>query len=108
MSPSWDAAMLAALVLLAELPSQRDVPYVVFPVLIWAALRFGQRGATLAVAVTAVVTVWNVTHYAGPFHFNSITRSVLSTQLFIAVAVLLAGPLPASRSYRSGTATPRP
>jgi len=57
-------------------------------VLIWAALRFGQRGATLAVAVTAVVTVWNVTHYAGPFHFNSITRSVLSTQLFIAVAVL--------------------
>ncbi len=41
----WDlvegAVLITALVLLAELPSQRDVPYVVFPVLIWAALRFG-------------------------------------------------------------------
>ena len=43
------AALLTALVLLAELPSQRDVPYVVFPVLIWAALRFGPRGASTAI-----------------------------------------------------------
>jgi signal transduction histidine kinase len=40
------------------------------------------------VAITAVFTVWNVTHYVGPFHVNSITRSVLTTQLFIAVATL--------------------
>ena len=39
-------------------------------------------------ALTAIFTVWNTTHYAGPFHFESITRSVLSTQLFIAVAAL--------------------
>ncbi|HSS80535.1 MAG TPA: MASE1 domain-containing protein [Gaiellaceae bacterium] len=83
-------SLLLAVVALAEVATRSTTPiaYLVFPVLIWAALRFGQRGATLAVAVTAVVTVWNVTHYAGPFHFTSITRSVLSTQLFIAVAVL--------------------
>jgi signal transduction histidine kinase len=40
------------------------------------------------VAITAFITVWNTTHYAGPFHFESVTRSVLSTQLFIAVAAL--------------------
>jgi signal transduction histidine kinase len=62
--------------------------YLVFPVLIWAALRFGQRGATLAVALTAFFTVWNTIHYVGAFHFESVTRSVLSTQLFIAVAAL--------------------
>ena len=62
--------------------------YLVFPLLIWAALRFGQRGATLAVAITALLTVWNTTHHSGPFHFESITRSVLSAQLFIAVTAL--------------------
>jgi len=56
--------------------------------LIWAALRFGQRGATLAVAVTALFAVWNTIHYLGPFHFDSVTRSVLSAQLFIAVSAL--------------------
>ena len=83
-------ALLLGVVALAEFATRSSTPiaYLVFPVLIWAALRFGQRGATLAVAVTAVFTVWNVTHYVGPFHFNSITRSVLTTQLFIAVAAL--------------------
>jgi signal transduction histidine kinase len=32
--------------------------------------------------------MWNTTHYEGPFVFHSITRSVLSTQLYIAVAAL--------------------
>jgi signal transduction histidine kinase len=84
------AAVVLTCVALAEFASRSSSPltYLVFPALIWAALRFGQRGATLAVAVTAVFVVWNTTHYAGPFHFTSITRSVLSTQLFIAVAVL--------------------
>ncbi len=83
-------ALLLGVVALAEVATRSTTPiaYLVFPMLIWAALRFGQRGATLAVALTAVFTVWNVTHYGGPFHFNSISRSVLTTQLFIAVAVL--------------------
>jgi signal transduction histidine kinase len=82
--------LLLGIVTLAAFATRSATPiaYLVFPVLIWAALRFGQRGATLAVAVTAVFTVWNVTHYVGPFHVNSITRSVLTTQLFIAVATL--------------------
>jgi signal transduction histidine kinase len=84
------AALVAASVALAELASRSSSPltYLVFPALIWAALRFGQRGATLAVALTAVFVVWNTTHYSGPFHFMSITRSVLNTQLFIVVAAL--------------------
>jgi signal transduction histidine kinase len=80
--------LLAVTVGLCELVLQsgRPLTYLVFPVLVWAALRFGQRGATLAVTVTAALTVWNTTHYVGPFVFHSITRSVLSTQLFLAVA----------------------
>jgi PAS domain S-box-containing protein len=81
-------ALLAALVLLAELPSQRDVPYVVFPALLWSALRFGPRGAATALVVVSGLTVWNTAHNAGPFVRQSITDSLLSSQLFLAAAAL--------------------
>jgi signal transduction histidine kinase len=82
------AALLALLVVLAEVPSQRDVPYVVFPVLIWTALRFGPRGAATAIAAVTAVTVWNTAQDAGPFVRDSITDSLLATQFFIALAAL--------------------
>jgi PAS domain S-box-containing protein len=82
------AVLLVTLVLLVEVPNQRDVPYVVFPVLIWAALRFGPVGASTALLITASLTVWNTAHNAGPFVRESVTDSLLSTQLFLATAAL--------------------
>ncbi len=87
-----EAVLLLVVVVigLGELALRSNSPltYLAFPGLAWAALRFGQRGATLAIATTAGLTVWNTIHYVGPFAFESITRSVLSTQLFITVASL--------------------
>lgn len=82
--------LFAALVALSELAfhTTRPLAYLVFPALIWAALRFGQRGATLAVVIVAGFTMWATTHYLGPFAFHSTTRSILSTQLFLASAAL--------------------
>jgi len=80
--------VLAILVALAELSPQRDVPYVVFPVLLWAAVRFGPRGAATAVLVVCSITVWNTAQNNGPFVRDSITDSLLATQLFIAVTAL--------------------
>jgi signal transduction histidine kinase len=68
--------------------SHEPVAYLVFPALIWAALRFGARGATLAITIAVVFAVWNTTHNEGPFAFQSITHSVLATQLYVAVAAL--------------------
>jgi PAS domain S-box-containing protein len=95
------AALLTTLVLLAEVPSQRDVPYVVFPVLIWAALRFGPRGAAAALVVVSSLTVWNTAHNAGPFVRESITDSLLSSQLFLATAALTALVLAAVTAERT-------
>ena len=80
--------VIVALVVLAELPSQRDVPYIVFPVLLWAALRFGPRGAATAILVVCSIAVWNTAQNDGPFVRESLTDSLLSTQLFIATAAL--------------------
>jgi signal transduction histidine kinase len=80
--------LLAVLIVLIEVPSQRDVPYIVFTVLIWAALRFGPFGAATALAITSSLTVWNTAHGSGPFVRASITHSVLASQLFVTVAAL--------------------
>jgi signal transduction histidine kinase len=75
---------------LSDLAFRTDQPlaYVVFPALIWAALRTGPRGATLAIAVAVGFTAWNTNHYLGPFVFDSVTRSTLNTQFYVAVAAL--------------------
>src|SRR5690349_12949109 len=82
------AVVLAALVVLSELPPQRDVPFIVFPVLLWAALRFGPRGAATAILVVCSITVWNTAQSEGPFVRESLTDSLLATQLFIATAAI--------------------
>jgi signal transduction histidine kinase/integral membrane sensor domain MASE1 len=82
------AVGLALLAVLAELAPQRDVPYVVFPVLLWVALRLGPRGAATAIVVVCSITVWNTAQEEGPFVRDSITDSLLATQFFIATAAL--------------------
>jgi integral membrane sensor domain MASE1 len=86
-----EAALLVATTVAAcelALRSQEPLAYLVFPPLIWAALRFGERGATLTLAIGLGLTVWNSIHYSGPFRVDSISHSVLSAQLFIAASAL--------------------
>ena len=82
--------MVAAVAGLSELALHGDAPttYIVFPALIWGALRFGPRGGTVAVAVAAGFTAWSTSHLLGPFIFDSFTRSVLNTQLYISVSAV--------------------
>jgi signal transduction histidine kinase len=95
------AVVLVLLVALAELPPQRDVPYIVFPVLLWAALRFGPHGAAAAILVVCSITVWNTAENDGPFVRDSITDSLLATQLFIGIAALTSLLLAALTAERS-------
>jgi signal transduction histidine kinase len=84
------ALMLVALVALCSLALRSDDPlaYLVFPPLSWAALRLGRHGATLAIAIAAGYAIWETTRRDGPFAYESVADSVLSTQLFIAVAAV--------------------
>ena len=80
--------LLLVLLVLAELPAERDVPYVVFPALLWAALRLGPRGASTAVLIVCSITVWKTAQNDGPFVRESLTDSLLATQLFIAISTV--------------------
>ena len=86
------AALLVVLVVLSALAASTHDPltYIVFPALIWAALRFGTHGATLAVAVVAGFTVYTTSNNAGPFVFLDVGADVVGTQLFIAVSAATA------------------
>lgn len=87
----WEGvSMIAAVVALTAIALSADQPltYIVFPALIWAALRFGPQGATLAIAIAVVIAVWATSHELGPFVEHLPTDSALNLQLYITFAAL--------------------
>ena len=82
------ALVLATVAGASALAWQQAVPlsYLVFPPLIWSALRLGLAGASVAAAIASAFAVWGVVHNLGPFETHSLADGVLHTQLFIAVA----------------------
>jgi signal transduction histidine kinase len=60
--------------------------YLVFPALIFAALRFGQRGAVTAAFVTMAIAVWGTASGHGPFARPVLSEGLFALQTFMAVA----------------------
>jgi signal transduction histidine kinase len=88
---TWEGVVvIAAVGALGVLALSTDEPvtYMVFPALIWAALRFGPQGATLAIAIAAGVAIGVTANDLGPFFKQPINHRTLSTQAYIAVAAL--------------------
>jgi signal transduction histidine kinase len=88
---TWEGGLvIASVAVLAVVAVTIDesVTYVAFPALIWAAFRFGLRGATLATAILAGVAIGITAHEVGPFFKQPIDDRTLSTQVYIVVAAL--------------------
>ncbi|MCX6035781.1 MAG: MASE1 domain-containing protein [Chloroflexi bacterium] len=64
--------------------------YVIFPFVIWAALRFGQRGATIAIFLVSGIAIWGTSQGMGPFSLDSKNDSLVLLQTFMAVVSLTA------------------
>jgi len=103
------AALLAGLILLCALvfggsaninaPYYAE-PYLVFPCLIWAALRFDQPGVVIASVVTSGLALWGTAHGFGPFAKETLQGSLLSVQTFMGVVTITALVLGAAISER--------
>lgn len=74
--------------------------YPIFPVVIWAALRFRQRETATAVLIASAIAIWPTAHERGPFVSGSLDRRLVLLVTFMAVlsmATLLLGALVAAR-----------
>jgi len=98
--------VLAAVAVLSfiALHGGHHLSYLAFPALVWAAVRLGPRGATLAVTVSAGMMIWGTTHYFGPFAVHSINSSLLEVQLYLAVTAMSALALAALAAERGALA----
>jgi signal transduction histidine kinase len=70
-----------------------DFPFVTFPLLIWATLRFDTRIVAMASMLVAFFTVWNAALGRGPFMMiiaETVQANILAVESFIATAVLSA------------------
>jgi signal transduction histidine kinase len=59
--------------------------YLFFPPLVWVALRFDQRGVSLATLVVAAIAVAGTVLGRGPFIRASLSQSLFAAQVFLAV-----------------------
>lgn len=67
---------------------ETNLAYLTFPLLVWAALRFWQPGATAAVLVVTGIAVYYTAHGEGPFVRSNPDDSLLLAQTFFVVAGL--------------------
>src|SRR5256714_11607214 len=76
------SGVLAALLLLTALLFRNPFAYVyaVFPVIVWAALRFGSGGTAAAAAVVAALTIWYPLRRLGPFVASPSTANLALLQ----------------------------
>ena len=70
--------------------SRYPLAYIFFPILAWAAFRFGQRVATAATIIIASFALWSLAKHLGPFWRDSIYESHFLTWLCINIASILA------------------
>jgi signal transduction histidine kinase len=59
--------------------------YIFFPLLIWAAIRFDQRGAVSMTLIVSMIAVWGTALGNGPFADSSLHGRLFSLQTFMGV-----------------------
>jgi PAS domain S-box-containing protein len=92
------AALVVALILVSELTFGRRgdsgaleplYALIPFPLLIWSAIRFGQRGAASATFLTVAIAVAATLQGFGPFHLGTNEERLTSLHAFVAMAAVL-------------------
>ena len=81
-------------------PRNYPLEYLCVPFLIWAALRFGRREASLAIVLLSSIAVWGTLHGAGPFATGTKNESLLLLQSFMGIVAVMTLALAAQAAER--------
>jgi signal transduction histidine kinase/integral membrane sensor domain MASE1 len=68
--------------------SPRTLLAFLLPFLLWATVRFGPGGASLALLATALLAIWAASHGRGPFAGLPPAESVFTLQIFLTVVAI--------------------
>jgi integral membrane sensor domain MASE1 len=60
-------------------------PYMMFPLVMWAAVRFTQLGAVSSTLLIAVTSIWATTGGVGPFGRGEVEAALVELQIYLAV-----------------------
>jgi PAS domain S-box-containing protein len=63
--------------------------HLIVPFLLWAAFRFGPRGAATILAVLSLIAVWGTRQGSGPFAEPAPNESLLLLQVFVAAVAIM-------------------
>jgi signal transduction histidine kinase len=74
--------------------------YLIFPFVIWTAIRFGQQGGTTAVIMVSGIAIWATVADLGPFSLHSKNDNLILLQTFLGVVSLTSLILAAATTER--------
>ena len=93
----WEAVAALTVLLVAGAgvfgglcPGQSLWPYVLFPILLWVAMRLGRHGTTAGLVITTGMALWGTMQGHGPFAQNAVPLPVMLVPLqgFIGVTAV--------------------
>jgi PAS domain S-box-containing protein len=64
--------------------SRYPLGHLIIPTMIWAAFRFGPRGAATGISVLSAIAVWGTAHGIGPFAETNPNQALLLLQAYVA------------------------
>jgi integral membrane sensor domain MASE1 len=97
LAPAWravEAVIIAAFLVAACIIAFEDLPsiasgylpllfYLPLPIIVWAAVRFGAKGASGAIFVISIVLIWRTLNGPSLFDIGSPEANVFGMQLFL-------------------------
>ncbi len=63
--------------------------YLMFPILVWAAFRFRQQGAVLAILMVSLVAIWGTAQGRGPMAEGTIVESLRLLQFYLLILAVM-------------------